>query len=107
MTSLSPPRSLGSDDSVSTFRPWRAGVRLVHLEEVAGEQVGLLTALGPADLDDHVAPGVGIGRHQQRPQLRLYGLQGVAGGGQLGLQRGAFVAGGDRSAARWPPRGRR
>ena len=31
-----------------------AGVALVHLEQVAGEEVGLLAALGAADLDDDV-----------------------------------------------------
>ena len=71
------------------------GVRLVHLVQVAGEQVGLLATLGAPDLDDHVAPGVGIGRHEQQPQLRLHGVERTAGGGQLGFQRGTFVLGGD------------
>ena len=43
------------------LQPVASGVRLVHLVEVAGEQVGLLAALGAPDLDDHVAPGVRIG----------------------------------------------
>ena len=69
VTSLKPPRSLASSDSVSTSQAVAAGVGAVHLVEVAGEQVGLLAALGAADLDDDVAPGVRIGRHHQLAQL--------------------------------------
>ena len=42
-----------------------AGVRPVHLEQVAGEEVGLLASLGAADLDDDVAVVVGVLRQQQ------------------------------------------
>ena len=45
------------------------GERAVHLVQVASEQVGLLAALGAADLDDDVALVVGIVRQQQNAQL--------------------------------------
>ena len=41
-------------DSTSIFQPVALGVALVHAEEVAGPEVGLLAALGAADLDDDV-----------------------------------------------------
>ena len=69
-----------------------AGVGEVHLVEIAGEQVGLLTAFGTADLDDHVAPGVGIGRHHQLGELRSDRRQGLVGGRQLGFEQVALVA---------------
>ena len=47
------------------------GVGLVHFEQVASEQVGLLAALGAADLDDHVLAVVGVGRQHHLPQLDL------------------------------------
>ena len=47
------------------------GVGLVHLEQVAGEEVRLLAALGAADLDDDVAPLVRVLRQQE--QLELLG----------------------------------
>ena len=43
----------------------------VHVVEVLGEEVGLLAALGPPDLHDHVAAGVGVAGHQQQPELLL------------------------------------
>ena len=49
------------------------GVAEVHVEEVAGEEVGLLAALGAADLDDDVAAVVGILGKQQRLELFLDG----------------------------------
>ena len=42
------------------------GVAQVHVVEVAGEEVGLVAALGAPDLDDHVAPVVGVLGQQQR-----------------------------------------
>ena len=95
VTSLTPPRSLPSSDSVSTFSPWRAGVGPVHVVEVAGEQVGLLAALGAADLDDHVAPGVRVGRapsaraapRRRRPGRRAWRPSSC-------LERRPLVAGG-------------
>jgi hypothetical protein len=59
VTSLKPPRSDGSVPRTST----------VHLVEVPGEQVGLLAALGAADLDDDVAVVVGIAGQQQDAEL--------------------------------------
>ena len=47
-----------------------AGVALVHLEQVAGEEVGLLAALGAADLDDDVLAVVRVLRQQQQPAAR-------------------------------------
>ena len=47
------------------------GVALVHAEQVAGEQVRLLTAFGPADLHDHVSTFVGV--FGQEEQLDLGG----------------------------------
>jgi hypothetical protein len=66
----------------------------VHLEQVAGEQVGLLAALGPPDLDDHVALVVGVAGQQQHPQL--VGEAGDVGLGlvDLGLQQAPFVGAG-------------
>jgi hypothetical protein len=68
----------------------------VHLVEVAGEEVGLLAALGAPDLDDDVALVVGIAGQQQHAQLvgepgdrRLRGVD-------LGPEDVALVAGGVR-----------
>ncbi len=47
------------------------GITLVHVEEVLGEQVRLLSPLRSADLDDHVAPVVWVTGHQQVAQLRF------------------------------------
>ena len=65
MTRLKPPRSDGCEPSTSNFQPMRAGVAPVHLEQVAGEEVGLLAALGTPDLDDDVLVVVGVARQQQ------------------------------------------
>ena len=43
----------------------------VHVVEVAGEEVGLLTALGATDLNDHVAAVVRIAGQQQQPEPLL------------------------------------
>jgi hypothetical protein len=59
------------------------GVAGVHVEQVLGEEVGLLAPLGPPDLDDHVLVVVGVLGQQQQPQLRLQPGQG--GLGLLGL----------------------
>ncbi len=45
------------------------GVTPVHLEEVLGEQVRLLAALGAADLDDDVATDVGILGQEHEAEL--------------------------------------
>ena len=51
--------------------PHPVGVTEVHVEQVLGEQVRLLAALGAADLDDHVLVVVGVSRHEQHLQLGL------------------------------------
>ena len=53
--------------STSTAHPGR--VALVHPEQIASEQVGLLTTLGAADLHDHVLAVVGVLREQEQLQL--------------------------------------
>ena len=75
MTSLKPPRSDGSAPSTSSFQPCALGVALVHLEQVAGEEVGLLAALGAADLDDDVAAVVGVLGQEQDLQLGRRGAR--------------------------------
>jgi hypothetical protein len=59
MTSLRPPLGEASGEhfgfETRTFR-----VAQVHLVEVASEQVGFFAPLGAADLDDHIAPVVGV-----------------------------------------------
>ncbi len=67
------------------------GVALVHLEQVAGEQVRLFTPLGAADLDDDVLVVVGIGRQQQHPQLGLQRGHQHFGRVDLGAQRVPLV----------------
>ena len=46
-----------------------AGVALVHLEEVLGEEVGLLASLGAADLEDDVLLVVGVLGQEQDLEL--------------------------------------
>ena len=58
-------------------------VPAVHLEQVAGEEVGLLAPLGASDLDDHVAALVGVLRQQQ--QLDLLVEAGDVGLGRVDL----------------------
>ena len=70
----------------------RAGVALVHLEEVAGEEVGLLAALGAADLDDDVAVVVGVLGQQQELELLVEAGDVGLGRVDLGAQHLAVVA---------------
>ena len=75
--------------------PARAqGVGLVHVEQVAGEEVGLLAALGAADLDDDVLALVGVLGQQQHLELVLEAGQVVLGLGHLDPGQLALVAGG-------------
>ena len=107
VTSLTPPRSLPSTESVSTFSPWRAGVGPVHVVQVTGEEVGLLATLGAADLDDDVAPGVRIRRDHQLAQLVVDGRPGRSSvASQLRLERTSARRRRPRRAARGPPRHR-
>ncbi len=96
------------------------GVGAVHLEEVAGEQVGLLAALGAADLDDDVLAVVGVGGEQQQLDLGVERGDGglglvdlgphdlAVGARRLGVHLaggGQVVLGGPQPAvagARWP-----
>ena len=64
-----------------------AGEGGVHVEEVAGKQVGLLTPLGPLDLHDHVLAVVGISRGHQLDQLSLQPLGRGGSSIDLGLQQ--------------------
>ena len=64
----------------SSFHPLAGGEALVHAEEVAGEEVGLLAALGAADLDDDAAVVVRVLRQQQQLELRLQPLDVGLGG---------------------------
>jgi hypothetical protein len=68
------------------------GERAVHLVQVAGEEVGLLATLGPADLDDDVALVVGIPRQQQDPQLVGEPGDRRFGGVDLGAEDVTLVA---------------
>ena len=54
-------------DRTSALRPGAFGVAQVHLVEVPGEQIGFLAPLGAPDLDDHVAPVVGVLRAAAGP----------------------------------------
>ncbi len=45
------------------------GEALVHAEEIAGPEVGLLAALGALDLDDHVATLVRVAWQEQFADL--------------------------------------
>ena len=88
-------------------RPAHAGGEgLVHLEEVAGEQVGLLAALRAPDLDDDVLAVVGVGGDQEHLQLLLEARQLLLGG--VDLRRGPAPARRRwrRPGARGRPRGR-
>ena len=65
------------------------GVALVHVEQVLGEEVGLLAPLGPPDLDDHVLFVVGVLGQEQDPQLLL---EAGDGGFALVCQRAPDLA---------------
>ena len=66
---------------------------LVHLEQVAGEQIRLLATLGTADLDDDVAVVVRVLRQQQQLELGLEPLDVRGGGVGFGASEVAIVAG--------------
>ena len=69
-----------------------AGVALVHLEQVAGEEVGLLAALGAADLDDDVLALVRVLRQEQQADLGLEPVDVGLGLRDLGAHLLAVVA---------------
>ena len=70
------------------------GVAHVHVEEDLGEEVRLLTALGAADLDDHVLALVGVLGQEEQAQLLLEPGDGRLGLVDLGAHEVAVVAGG-------------
>ena len=65
------------------LEPVARRVRPVHVVQVAGEQVGLLAALGAADLDDHVPPSVRVRGDHQLAQLLVDAVQGGERGPEL------------------------
>ena len=84
--------------------PSLLGVTGVHLEEVLGEEVGLLAPFGTPDLHDHVAAGVRILGHEQQAELLF--VPGDLGFG-LGPPRSAPAHARrrwHRGASRGPPR---
>ena len=81
VTSSKPPRSDAVEPEHLELPALAGGEALVHLEQVAGEEVGLLAALGAADLDDDVAVVVRVLGQQQQLQLGLEPLD-------VGLGRG-------------------
>ena len=70
----------------------RYALVLVHLHQVPGEEVGLLSPLGPAQLDDHVAVVVGVARQQKDPQLLLQPFDRLPCCGGLGPPPLALIA---------------
>ena len=74
--SLKPPMSDGLDAEHLELPAHAGGVAPVHLEQVAGEEVGLLAALGAADLDDDVLVVVGVAGQQQHLDLVVEPLDG-------------------------------
>ena len=106
VTSLNPPMSDAAAPSTSSFHPIRRRVALVHAEQVACEQVGLLAALGTADLDDDVLLVVGVTRQQQLAELVLQPFEVGLGLGGFGAHRLAVVARAPRRASRARPRDR-
>ena len=87
MTSLTPPRSLSVERQRLDLPSPVGGVRDVHLVQVAGEQVGLLAALGAPDLDDHRPTGVRVGQQQQLLQLVVDRGEVVVGRIELDLEQ--------------------
>jgi hypothetical protein len=65
----------------------------IHLVEVAGEEVGLLTSFGASDLHDHVLAVVGVDRQHQLTQFVLDRRDLGAGRFQLGDEHVPFVTG--------------
>ena len=67
-------------------------VRDVHLHEIAGEEIGLLTAFGSADLDEDLLPVVGVLRQHQLTQFRLQRRRLGCGLVDLVLEQSLLVA---------------
>jgi hypothetical protein len=74
--------------------PAQRGVAAVHLARSLGEEVGLLAALGAADLEDDVAPLVGVAGQQQRLEGQFEFGDLALGGVHLGAPLLAVVASG-------------
>ena len=103
VTSLKPPRSDGLEPEHLELPAHAGGVGPVHLEQVAGEEVGLLAALGAADLDDDVVAVVGVAGQQQQLELVVEPVDGGLGPLDLGPHQLAVVAG--RVGVHLPGRG--
>ena len=68
-----------------------SGQALVHVVEVASEQVRLLPSLGTTDLDDDRPPGVGVARQQPDTELPFESLDLLLQAGDLELELVAFL----------------
>ena len=66
------------------------GVTLVHPEQVAGEQRGLLAALARLDLQDDVTPVVRVPRHEQLAAAGPRAPRGARPAARLGGEGGVF-----------------
>ena len=89
------PAQVGQVGGEHLDRPAHAGGEgLVHLEEVAGEQVGFLAAFRAAYLDDDVLAVVGVGGDEEHLQLLLEARQFLLGGTELRSGQLPLVAAG-------------
>ena len=83
------------------------GVAGVHVEQVLGEEVGLLAALGPPDLDDHVLVVVGVAGQEQAPAAPRRARRPWPRPPRSGCGRSRGRRRTSRPACPWPPPGRR
>ena len=91
MISLKPPMVPSLAEITSTFQPCKRGEALIHPEQVAGEQRGLVAAGAGADFQHHVALVHGVlGQQRDADLLRQFDaarLQRFA----LGLRHAAHL----------------
>ena len=79
MISLKPPMVPSLAEITSTFQPCRRGEPLIHPEQVAGEQRGLVAAGAGADFQHHVAVVHGVlGQQRDANLLRQFGAPAPA-----------------------------
>ncbi len=74
---LMPPMPVSSRSTISTFQRRAFRVALVHAEELAGEERGLVAARAGPDLEEDVAGVVGVLRQEQHLELLLDGRQAL------------------------------